>query len=110
MLSAGVISNFSVAISEGVMFAGFTGNCCICVQSSRFLRLSSTAAVQSSTMALSASQVSAFRRDGFVVVRGLIAWQVSELLADYDRALRGEIEVPEFGDRQGIDGAGSASV
>ena len=34
-------------------------------------------------------------RDGFVVVRGLIgAGQVSELLADYDRALRGETEVP----------------
>ena len=36
-----------------------------------------------------------------MVVKGLIdAGQVSELLADYDRALRGEIEVPAFGDRR----------
>ena len=53
------------------------------------------------TASLSQSQVEEFRRDGFVVVRGLIgAGQVSELLADYDRALRGEIEVPAFGDRR----------
>ena len=50
---------------------------------------------------LSRLQVAAFRRDGFVVVKGLIdAGQVRELLADYDRALRGEIEVPAFGDRR----------
>ena len=53
------------------------------------------------TASLSQSQVGEFRRAGFVVVRGLIgAGQVSELLADYDRALRGEIEVPAFGDRR----------
>lgn len=50
---------------------------------------------------LSDQQVVAFRRDGFVVVKGLIdAGQVRELLADYDRVLRGEIEVPAFGDRR----------
>ena len=50
---------------------------------------------------LSESQVEAFRRDGFVVVKGLIdAGQVRELLADYDKVLRGEIEVPAFGDRR----------
>ena len=62
---------------------------------------------------VSESQVAGFRRDGFVVVKGLIdAGQVRELLADYDRALRGEIEVPAFGDRRvkGIDGAARQSV
>jgi ectoine hydroxylase-related dioxygenase (phytanoyl-CoA dioxygenase family) len=54
-----------------------------------------------STASLSASQIEAFGRDGFVVVKGLIdAGQVRELLADYDRVLRGEIEVPAFGDRR----------
>ena len=33
LLSAGVISDFSVAVNEGDMAAGFTGNCCICVPS-----------------------------------------------------------------------------
>ena len=47
------------------------------------------------------SRVGAFWRDVFVVVRELIgAGQVSELLADYDRALRGEIAAPAFGDRR----------
>ena len=50
---------------------------------------------------LSESQVVAFHRDGFAVVKGLIeAGQVRELLADYDKVLRGEIEVPAFGDRR----------
>ena len=50
---------------------------------------------------LSESRVEAFWRDGFVVVKGLIgAGGVRELLADYDRVLLGEIEVPAFGDRR----------
>ncbi|MDE0023233.1 MAG: phytanoyl-CoA dioxygenase family protein [Spirochaetaceae bacterium] len=54
-----------------------------------------------STATLSGTQVAAFWRDGFVVVRGLIEEErVSELLADYDRVLRCEIEVPAFGDRR----------
>ena len=54
-----------------------------------------------STYPLSASQVAAYQRDGFVIVKGLIdAGQVDELLADYQRVVRGEIEVPAFGDRR----------
>lgn len=44
------------------------------------------------------SQIDDFWRDGFVVVRGLIDPQEAEgLRADYDRALSGELSVPEFG-------------
>ena len=50
---------------------------------------------------LSEPQAAAFWRDGFVAVKGLIeASGVRELLADYDRVLGGEIEVPAFGDRR----------
>ena len=39
----------------------------------------------------------AFDRDGFVAVKALITpAQVAELLLDYERALKGEIPVPEF--------------
>ena len=37
------------------MAAGFTGNCCICVQSSRLVRMASTAAAQPSNAASSRS-------------------------------------------------------
>ena len=54
-----------------------------------------------STFRLSASHLAAYQRDGFVIVKGLIdARQVEELLADYQRVVRGEIEVPAFGDRR----------
>jgi ectoine hydroxylase-related dioxygenase (phytanoyl-CoA dioxygenase family) len=46
---------------------------------------------------LTREQIESFERDGFVAVRHLITpEQVEELRADYDRALRGEIPVPEF--------------
>jgi ectoine hydroxylase-related dioxygenase (phytanoyl-CoA dioxygenase family) len=47
---------------------------------------------------LTQAQISDFWRDGFVVVRNLITpQQAEELRADTDRALRGELQVPEFG-------------
>jgi phytanoyl-CoA hydroxylase len=46
---------------------------------------------------LTREQVDAFHRDGFLVVRQLITpAQVEEIRADYDRAVHGEIPVPEF--------------
>jgi ectoine hydroxylase-related dioxygenase (phytanoyl-CoA dioxygenase family) len=48
---------------------------------------------------LTEEQVDSFRRDGFVVVRRMIDLdQVKELLRDYERAVRGEIHVPKFGE------------
>ncbi len=50
---------------------------------------------------LTAEQISQFHRDGYLKVKGLISpTQVEELKADYDRALRGEISVPQFEGRK----------
>jgi ectoine hydroxylase-related dioxygenase (phytanoyl-CoA dioxygenase family) len=47
---------------------------------------------------LTAQQIEEFHRNGFVIVPQLITpEEVQELLHDYERAVRGEIEVPNFG-------------
>ena len=74
----GCHSDFNVTVNEGVMAAGFTGNCCICVQSSRFLRLASTAAVQSSNAASSRS----------ASIRAASAWNAGKSPTDDAKSAR----------------------
>jgi hypothetical protein len=53
-------------------------------------------------MKLERESVAAFDRDGFVMVRGFIpAAMVARMAAGYDRAVRGEIEVPAWKDKLG---------
>ena len=75
---SGCRRHFNVTVNEGVMAAGFTGNCCICVQSSRFLRLASTAAVQSSNTASSRS----------ASIRAASAWNAGKSPTDDAKSAR----------------------
>jgi len=51
---------------------------------------------------ISEEQVAEFHERGYVVIKNLITpEQVAELLADYEKALTGEISVPQFEGRKG---------
>ena len=58
------------------------------------------------TCLLTEKQIQDFNRDGFVVVKRLIGREeVDQLVSDYDKALKGEINVPTFsGTKKVIDG------
>ncbi len=50
---------------------------------------------------LNAEQIATYNRDGYLVIRDFITpAQVEELKADYDRAVSGEIPVPQFEGRK----------
>ena len=51
------------------------------------------------TTPLSEQQIQEFQRDGYIIVKNMITpEQVQELRSDYEKAIRGEIQVPTFGD------------